>query len=263
MHAVEDVSVDGRIDLLELADQALHLQALGVALVVADASALGQPAGAAQEGQAVVVAPADDLLLVHLVQRADQLHPRHVVAVQLGHHALNLGAVEHAHQDRLDHVVEVVPQRDLVAAAAAGFAVEVPAAHLCAHVARRAAHGRDGIEDVRLEDLDGDVQPPGVFDDAPPVFRRVAGIHHEEGQREVGRAVALQFLHTLGQQHGILPAGDAHGDSVAVVDEPVVLQRRQKRPPDALSILLRQRAFNLLIKLHAFAPRHLFFQLYP
>ena len=41
-------------------------------------------------------------------------------------------------------------------------------------------------------------------------------------------AVALQFLHELGQQHGILAAGDAHGDPVALLNQLMALHSQNK-----------------------------------
>ena len=49
---------------------------------------------------------------------------------------LQLRAVEHAHDGRLDHVAEVVAKGDLVAAELARLAVEIAAAHTRAEVAR-------------------------------------------------------------------------------------------------------------------------------
>ena len=51
------------------------------------------------------------------------------------HHALKLRAVAHGHQRRFDHIVQTVPQRDLVAAAPLRFSVKVAAPHARAEVA--------------------------------------------------------------------------------------------------------------------------------
>ena len=59
------------------------------------------------------------------VHRADKLHAVKIVAVELWQHGLQLRAVEHPHNGRFDHVVEVMPQRDLVAAQLLGLAVKV------------------------------------------------------------------------------------------------------------------------------------------
>ena len=54
--------------------------------------------------------------------------------MQFGRHGLQLRTVEHAHDGGLDHIVEVMPQRDLVAAQLLGLAVQVAAAHPGAEV---------------------------------------------------------------------------------------------------------------------------------
>ena len=55
--------------------------------------------------------------------------------------------------------------------------------------------------------------------------------------------MALQFLHQLGQDHGVLAAGDAHGDSVPRLDQLVPLHSGDKGVPDGFAIgLMRLRS---------------------
>ena len=68
--------------------------------------------------------------LLHKVQRADQLHSREIGAVQLGHHGVDLTAIEHTHENGLDHVVVVMAQGDLVAAQRPGPVVELSLIHI-------------------------------------------------------------------------------------------------------------------------------------
>ena len=51
--------------------------------------------------------------------------PGKLVLWSMGGHGLQLGTVEHAHDGRLDHIVEVVAQRDFIAAQLLGLAVQV------------------------------------------------------------------------------------------------------------------------------------------
>lgn len=68
-------------------------------------AALRKAARAADEREIVVALPREDVRLAHAVERANQLHAREVVAAQLGRHRLQLRAVEHGEQRRLDDVV--------------------------------------------------------------------------------------------------------------------------------------------------------------
>ena len=50
------------------------------------------------------------------VEGADQLHTLEVGAVEFREHSLKLGAEEHTHDRRLNHIAEVMSQGDLVTA---------------------------------------------------------------------------------------------------------------------------------------------------
>ena len=105
------------IFLLHGADELLDLYPFGtIFLVVAGGTRVRELAGALDEMQVVVIPPRLDVILPDEVQRADQLHALKVGTVQLGHHRLDLGAVEHAHENRLDDIIVVMAQGDLIAA---------------------------------------------------------------------------------------------------------------------------------------------------
>ena len=181
------------------------------------------------------------------VQGADELHAREIAAAQLRRHGLQLRAVEHAHDGRLDHVAEVVAESDLVAAELARLAVEIAAAHARAEVARRLLDAARDIENVRLEDRDRDVQQRCVALDLLPVDGVVARIHDEVDDLERHVAVPLQQLQELGHEHGVLAAGDAHRDPVAGGDEFVLLDGGDERRPEPLVIGLLDAALDQLI----------------
>ena len=89
--AVEDAVLDAGVVAAQTAQQGLDLLALGTAAaVVAHGAVFGEAARALDEFQLVVLLPRDDVLLVDAVERADQLHPGEVRAVQLGQHGLHL-----------------------------------------------------------------------------------------------------------------------------------------------------------------------------
>ena len=54
-------------------------------------------------------------------------------------------------------------------------------------------------------------------------------------RKERNLAVALQLLHELCEQHGVLAARDAHRDAVALLNQLVPLDCEDKRIPDGFS----------------------------
>ena len=133
--AAEDAVFDVGVVAFEAAEQNFGLLPLGTAAVVAHGAVFGKAAGALNEFKVVVALPRQNILLADAVHRADEGHAGEAGAVELGGHGLELGTVEHAHHGRLDDIVEVVAQRDFIAAQLLGLAVQVAAAHPGAEVA--------------------------------------------------------------------------------------------------------------------------------
>ena len=181
--------------------------------------------------EVVLFAPGDDVLLMHQVERANEFHALEVRAMELGHHRFDLSAVEHAHEDGLHHVVEVVAQGDFVAAQLAGGVVERAAPHARAGVAWLAIQAFHNLEDVRGRNLERDAEKLGVVGDGLARVVGVAWVHGEERDLEVAPAVAVELLEELGEQKGVLAARDAYGDAVAVANELVVGERLNERHP--------------------------------
>ena len=108
-------------------------------------------------GNCAVRGPALEVGLGHVGQRADH-DVAAVVADQLGRHALQPAAEEHVHEQRLQHVVAVVAERDLGRAQLAGHAVQDAAAQPRAQAAHRLALGDQALDDrvgVLLLDVEG------------------------------------------------------------------------------------------------------------
>ena len=117
VQAVEDALFDVRVFALEALDEHLDFLALATATaVVTDGATFGKAAGALDKLQPVVIFPVDNVLLVDAIHGADEFHAAEIQAVEFGHHALQLRAVEHRHDGGLDDVGKVVAQRNLVAA---------------------------------------------------------------------------------------------------------------------------------------------------
>ena len=110
--------------------------ALGTtAAVVAHGAVLSKAAGALDEFQIIVALPGQDIFFPDAVHGADQGHAGEAGAVELGGHGLELGIVEYVYYGGFDDIVEVVAQRDFIAAQLLGLAVQVAAAHPGAEVA--------------------------------------------------------------------------------------------------------------------------------
>ena len=248
--AAEDAVFDVRVVAHQAAQQDLDLLTLGAAsAVVADRAGLGKTAGTLDKFQLIVAAPRDNVILADAVHRTDQRHARKVRAVQLRRHGLQLGAVEHAHDCRLDDIIKMMSQRDFVAAKLLRFLVQVAAAHAGAEVARRLITVVGDIKDVRLKYCDGNVQQRGVALDLLAVDFIIAGVHDEVDELKRNLAVALQFLQELGHKHRILAAGDADGDLVPGLDQLVPLDGHDEGRPKLLAEFFDNAALDFLIGL--------------
>ena len=117
-HAFEDIGFHKGIGLFQLGDKLLRLQALGGSgpVLMTGAAGLGKMTGTLQEMQFVVIPPGTDIALPDQIQGPDQLHAFKIRTVKFGHHGLDLTAVDHPHENGLDHIIIMVPQSDLVAA---------------------------------------------------------------------------------------------------------------------------------------------------
>ena len=89
-----------------MAQQDFNLLALAAAApIVTDGAVFGETAGTLYKRELVVATPRDNIVLADAVHRAYQLHTLKVLRVQLRHHALQLGTVEHRHNGGLNHIV--------------------------------------------------------------------------------------------------------------------------------------------------------------
>ena len=249
VQAVEDTLFDVRVFALETLDERLDFLTLAAATaVVANGAAFGKAVGALDKLQPVVIFPVDDVLLVDAIHGADEFHSTIIHAVELGHHALQLRAVEHRHDGGLDDVGEVVTQRNLVAAQVLCLVVEVAAAHLGANVAGGSFGVVRHVENVRLENGDGNFQKFRIAFDFLAVDFVVAGVHHQVFHVEFHVAMAVEHLDELRHEHGILAAGNADGDFVAFFDELVVLDGGNERCPEPFAVRFRNAPFYALDK---------------
>lgn len=248
VQAVEYALFDVRVFALEALDECLDFLPLAYVFVFVFGALFGKAAGALDKLQPVVFYPVDDVLLVDAIHGADEFHAAEIQTVELGHHALQLRTVEHRHDGGLDDVGEVVAQRNLVAAQVLCLVVEVAAAHLCANVAGGTFRVVRHVENVRLENGDGNFQELRVAFDFLAVDFVVTGVHHQVFHVEFHVAVAVKHLDELRHEHGILAARDADGDFVALFDELVVLDGGNERRPEPFAVSFRNAPFYALDK---------------
>ena len=248
MNAVENALIQiGRV-LFHFPDQVFDDLAFGRACISED-GIFRKTAGTAEKFQLVIAGPRDDILLVDFIERPYELHALEMVAVELRKHGPDLGAVEHAHDGRLDDVVKMVPEGNLVAAELFCFAVQPSAAHFGAEVAGAVVLGVCDRKDIGVEYGDGDMQKGCVGIDFLPVLRTVPRVHDEKDVFKRDISVALDFLHEFCHEHGILAAGDAHGDPVACFDEAVTVDCVDKRMPQDFPVLFYNASLNELMGL--------------
>ena len=248
LESVEDITGDLAVRLGELCDELLDLEALGIrrAIRMASRARLGELAGTLDEVEAVVVAPALDVCLMDVVERPDELHAWAARALDLRHHRTDGAGVEHAHEVRLDYIVEVMAERDLVAAERTRLAVEVAAAHLGAKVARRLLHMEDRLENVRREEGQRHMEELRVLLDDAAVHLVVAGVHAEEDELKRELVVALEVLEELRHEHRVLAARDADGNLVAGLHELELADGLDEFAVDLVLVLLAQGVLNAL-----------------
>ena len=111
LHGTEEIDANHGIPLLEESDQALHFCPLTALLgTTAACAGFGQTAGTVDEVQVIVISPVDDVLFTDVIHGTDQFHAREIGGLQLGHHGLDLSGIEHAHQGRLDDIIEVMKE---------------------------------------------------------------------------------------------------------------------------------------------------------
>ena len=120
-------------------------------------------------------------------------------------------------------------------------------AHPGAEVAGVLLHLDGDVEDVAVEDGDRDAQQGGVGLDQRPVGRVVARVHHQEFQRKGMVRVALELLHQLGQDHGVLAAGDADRDAVLRLHQLIALDGGDEGVPELLAVFFDETALGDLL----------------
>ena len=191
----------------------------------------GECTAAGEEGECVFLGPRENITLLDAVKWADQFHPRIVVACAFRTHSLQLTAVEHSHQCGFNHVVEVMPQCDLITPQLLRLRVEMSAPHSCTEEARMfflLVHHR---QNICSEYFQRNAEIFCIFNQQCAVFVCISRIHQQKAERERMCVCPCQLLHQQREQHGILAAGYTDSDFVARFDEGIGFYGVHKRIP--------------------------------
>ena len=130
--------------------------------------------------QVVIISPRLDAVLADQIHRTDQFHPAEIGAVQLWHHGLYLCPVQHTHQDRLDDIVIMMTESNLVTAKFLCVMIEMPSSHSRAQIARGLIHMENCLENIGFVNRDRHIQFSCIFLNDFAVFRAVSRIHHQK-----------------------------------------------------------------------------------
>jgi hypothetical protein len=197
-----------RVLRLQGAQQVFHLLALQPLLRPA------QVAG--QDGERQRLGQLGDACLGTLDQRTDDLEAP-VVGGVAGRHGLQLPAEERVHQEGLERVVAMVPERDLVAAEAFRRRVEDAAPQPRAQRAVRAARVHSvGHHRVRVlaQDLVGVATRGQPGFERSPVIPRLHLVEVHGDELDGKRQPRPQHVQQVQQRVAVLPAADGDHDPV-------------------------------------------------
>ena len=128
--------------------------------------------------QIVVISPVFDVVLADQIHGTDQLHALEIRAVQLRHHGLHLSTVQHPHEDRLNHIIVMVSQSDLIAPQLLCVTVEIASAHSRTQIAGRILDIIHCVKYLGFKNCDGNVHQLRIVLDNLTVRLTVTGIHH-------------------------------------------------------------------------------------
>ena len=148
-----------------------------------------------------------------------------IVGQQLRRHRLEPAAVKQVQQQGLQDVVAVMTQRDLGRAQPAGVMVERAAAQPRAQAAHRLAGWDQPLDDavgVLRDHLVADAERFEVLRQDVGRKPRLLLVEVDGHELEAHRRGTLQRQQQVEQRVGVLAAGQAHHDQVAVLDHRIV-----------------------------------------
>ena len=177
LNASEQIRLNHRILSGQVCNQLFDIIPLGSARAAAAQAVFREAAGTLNEVQFIGISPGLDILLPDEIQRADQLHPFEMLALQSRHHCLDFSGVQHAHQNRLNDVIIMMTKCDLVTPKLLRMTVEISTSHSRTEIAWIFVNLRNRIENLCIENSDVTVnsvegillrEPVGLIDNGSP-----------------------------------------------------------------------------------------------
>ena len=183
---------------------------------------------------------AREVALAHVGERADHDVPA-VVGDELRRHRLQLAAEEQVEEERREHVVAMMAERDLGRAELAGDAVQHAAAQPRAQRAHRRAFGDHALDDavgVLLGDAERHAAAVEIARQHVGGKARLLLVEVDRDELERQRRAPLQRQQDVEQPVAVLAARQADHHAVAGVDHRIVGDRLPDQPAQALAQLV-------------------------
>lgn len=141
---------------------------------------LCESACALDEVELIVIPPCYNVIFLDQIHWSDQLHTLEILAMELRHHRLHLSAVEHPHKDRLNHIVKMMSERNLIASQFFCVRVQIASSHSCAKVTWILVNICYRIKYLCLKYRKRDSKYFGIILDDLPVIFIVSRIHYQK-----------------------------------------------------------------------------------
>ena len=141
---------------------------------------------------------------MYQIQRTDQFHPFKVLAMQLWHHCFYLTAIQHSHQDRLNHIIKMMSQCNFIASKFFRLCIQISSSHTCTKITWIPVDPCYCIKNICFKYSQRNPQKLCIILDNIPVVLIVSRIHDEKYRLKMDFAMLLYFLDQLGKKHGIL-----------------------------------------------------------
>ena len=209
--------------------------------------------------QIVIISPCLDVIFTHKIEWTDQLHSLKICTMQFWHHRLDLSAVKHSHQDRLDHIIIMMTQRNLITSHIFCKMIQMSSAHSRTEIARRLLHVKYRFKNVGFKDCDRNIQFLRIIFNNLAILRAVSRIHYKKLHFKIKLVVYFQFLKTFRHQHRIFSTGNTDCNLISRFYQFIRVDRFCKFRPDFFLEFLTKALFYFLCFLIILILIHLLF----
>ncbi len=177
----------------------------------------------------------------------DQFHIFEMPGPEFRAHGLELAGIEQVQKCRLNDIIKMMCQRQLIAAQLLCFPVESASSHPCAHITGiipgNVIHNP---EDIRFEQLHRNIEILTVLQQQLPVGLMKARIHGNKLQFKVTDPVLLHFLKQLCHQKAVFPPGNRNSDPIPFLHQFIIPYGFIELCPQVFPIFLHDAALDFL-----------------